>query len=519
MPLTHVCVWDPNAGYRRVTIEEACELHPYGASAGSGHFICELCAQNVLLTAPGAYIQHFRHDPSSPNKECDERQAYFDPTYGRALKSLNSHVMPLRITVVGKEFSFQLGFFNPPDINAYCSKIKILGDSHQKYEYSFDRIEAIGTTYLNVGDIPSQNYWLEYTDANSALKKYWSNKVPGVYSKGSFFDISSGKMLQLGGKANAHKPYYLLQRRPLYYQPDIDIKEVARTQSNSSTSWYLYRITVKTFSIYSAQFFLKYSIFLTESPTKYYPIWPAYVENPYFIQHNSAELYLYLCGDDAELKTFPATCGTSVHQLDAADGGKLCKINTREKEQLISIGKSGALGFSYLLRNELKLIAPVPEVHIEDSYGTILDQEVYSSLPKSNRIIVTAQFDGKVVFLKNGSIQSVSWLSADQAVTVDHLSFGSEIHIFQGCDRIRRIKFERNCSDLDAKAIDIALVKELNATHGNVISISHSFGTIGAKLDKYPQTKMWVYASLRNGKISRDAYQILVNFINGNNWR
>lgn len=69
MPLTHVCVWDSKIGYRRITVEEACKMYPYGASARSGHFVCELCAQNVLLTAPGMNVQHFRHDPASPNKE------------------------------------------------------------------------------------------------------------------------------------------------------------------------------------------------------------------------------------------------------------------------------------------------------------------------------------------------------------------------------------------------------------------------------------------------------------------
>lgn len=29
MPLTHVCVWDGKAGYRRVSIEEACSMYPY----------------------------------------------------------------------------------------------------------------------------------------------------------------------------------------------------------------------------------------------------------------------------------------------------------------------------------------------------------------------------------------------------------------------------------------------------------------------------------------------------------
>lgn len=148
MPLTHVCVWDSKTGYRRVTVEEACEMYPYGASARSGHFVCELCAQNVLLTAPGMNVQHFRHDPASPNKECDERQASFDPNYGRSLRALNSHIMPLRLVVTGSIFSLQLGFFYPPDNKAHCDKIKIAGDSHQVYEYSFERIERIGTTYL-----------------------------------------------------------------------------------------------------------------------------------------------------------------------------------------------------------------------------------------------------------------------------------------------------------------------------------------------------------------------------------
>ena len=99
MSLTHVCVWDSEIGYRRISIGEACEMFPYGVSASSGHLVCELCAQNVLLTGRGINVQHFRHDPNSPNKECEERQIYFDPNYGRTLRSLNSHVMPLRIVV------------------------------------------------------------------------------------------------------------------------------------------------------------------------------------------------------------------------------------------------------------------------------------------------------------------------------------------------------------------------------------------------------------------------------------
>lgn len=61
MPLTHVCVWDGKAGYRRVSIEEACSMYPYTVSANSEIFVCSLCAQPVCLTAPGIQRRNFRH--------------------------------------------------------------------------------------------------------------------------------------------------------------------------------------------------------------------------------------------------------------------------------------------------------------------------------------------------------------------------------------------------------------------------------------------------------------------------
>ena len=223
MPLTHVCIWDPKIGYRRVSISEACKLHPMGASAKSGYFVCELCAQNILLTQPGYVAQHFRHDPSDPNKECDERQNYFDPNYGRKINGLNSHVMPLRISVQNTNLSLELGFFFPPSRNARCDRIKISADSQIPFEYSFERIESFGTTYLNVGSIPGRSYTIEYINATAELKKFWSDKVQGIHSTGSFFDGRTRQLLQQGGKAYAGNQYYLLQKGSLWFVPsDIE---------------------------------------------------------------------------------------------------------------------------------------------------------------------------------------------------------------------------------------------------------------------------------------------------------
>ena len=256
MSLTHVCVWDPKIGYRRVSIDEACALHPYGVSARSGYFVCELCAQNVLLTAPGANVQHFRHDPSSPNKECDERQSSFDPTYGRFLHGLSSHIMPLHIQMAGTKFILQLGFFSPPDSKARCEKIKIATDSHQVFEYSFERIARIGTTYL-----------------------------------------------------------------------------------------------------------------------------------------------------DAELKAYP----TITNSL-STEGGRLYKLYSQERTQLISLGKAGALGFSYLIKQPLNKKAEAPLIKITDQDGNELNEGIYTKLPKSKLVSIVSQYDGKAVVFRNGELKYISRL-------------------------------------------------------------------------------------------------------------
>ena len=266
MPLTHVCVWDSEIGYRRVTVEEACEMYPYEVSASGSQFVCELCAQNVGFSKArvDTGTRYFFHSSAAQNKDCEDRQIQLSRAGSQRLVSLNSHTMPLRIAVNGSNFSLELGFFYPPDQRAFCDRIKIAGDSHQIFEYSFERIERVGTTYLNVGSIPSNIYVVEYINANWELSKYWSNKIPGISKVGSLFDGINGRILQPGGKAYFGSFYYLLQRSPLNSFPtDIEAAEITRTRVHSFT-WYLYRIDVKRFSEYSAKFFLKYEIFLTE---------------------------------------------------------------------------------------------------------------------------------------------------------------------------------------------------------------------------------------------------------------
>ena len=510
MALNHVCIWDPKVGYRRVTIREACKIHPFGASAESGYFVCELCAQNVLLTQPGLVVQHFRHNPAEPNKECDERHKHFDPTYGRAINGLNSHVMPLRISVHNTNLSLELGFFSPPNRNARCDRIRISTDSQDAFEYSFERIESVGTTYLNVGSVPSRSYTIEYVNATAELKKFWSDKVQGIHLTGSFFDGRTRQLLQQGGKAYAGNQYYLLQKGWLSSVPsDIEATEMAIKTGSQLTSWHLYRIRVRRFSELAAKFFLRYAIFLTEKPTEFYPIWPAYVADPYFIYHNSEECYFYLCGDDAELKSYPPT--SNVRKVQ---DGKLYRLFTQRREQLISIGKSGALGFSYLIKQPLKKEAKLPSVTITDTTGNELNEDTYSKLPISKIISVSCQYDGRAVVQRKDKTEYVYRMSADQDLQIDGLSFGTEIHFYQGCDCVRTIRFEQKKANDTVLISDDVLVKKLKTCSGPMIPVTHAIGTLAGKYSAYPKTKQWLYTVLRHGEIPRDAYRILLNSTN-----
>ena len=511
MPLTHVCVWDSEIGYRRVTVDEANELYPYEVPSSRGHFVCELCAQNVGFSKArvDTGTRYFFHSSAAQNKDCEDRQIQLSNAASQRLSSLSSHTMPFRIAVNGSTFTLQLGFFYPPDHKAHCDKIKIANDTHQTYEYSFERIERIGTTYLNVGTVPSRIYGIDYVNANAELKKYWSNKVIGVSATGSLFDGRTGHILLPGAKAFSTNSYYLLQKRQLTITPkDLQIQEISRVRSTDYSIWYLYKIHVKQFSARAAKFFLSYSIFLTEKPTKFYPIWPVYIEDPLFIYHNSSNFYFYLCGDDAELKSYPATSNA----LDTHDG-KLYKLYTREREQLISLGKAGALGFSYLIKQPLSKKAAQPKLTIKDFSGAELIEDSYTKLPKSKYILVSCQYNGKAIVRRGQKIEHIYKISSEQDLLIDGLSLGTEICFYHGCDCIRTIRFEQPQIDTSTTELDRVLIAKLQTCTGPTVSIPHSFGSLVRKYEAYPQTKKWLYTALRQGVISRKALRILISDI------
>lgn len=518
MPLTHVCVWDSKVGYRRISTDEASTIfHEGNVSVDSGHFMCELCAQNVGLSKvrKDTGNRYFYHSRGEQDKTCEDRQQSYD----RPMTSLNSHPMPIRIKVNSISFVLQIGFFLPSKngmLNPSCEKIKISGDFPKAYEYNFSRIESEGITYLDVGNYPSRKYRLEYIASTPDLERLWPSAISGIEPAGTLFDCQSGKILQAGSKAYVQKSYYLLKRGILDPTSDITVQEITQFQVSSFGTWHLYQISSRCFSKRAAQFFFRYSIFLTENQVKLYPIWPVCISDPYFIYHELPDVFLYMHGNNVELKSYPVTSGYLALKSQNTENGQLIRIYAREREQLLSLGISGALGFTYLIKRRLDMQASVPSVRPYNANEKELELDHYASIPPKKYITITAPFDGKVIVIRDQKIFFIGRLVPDVPLTVDSITFGTEIHIYQGCDKVRTVCFRKETISDDTRLIDQKLYYQLKTCHGEMITLPHSTGALAEMLDDFPKTKQWLYSSVRKGRVPRSAYQKIINFIDNN---
>lgn len=508
MPLTHVRArLEGEIGWRHITIEEACKKYDYTVPARCDYFECELCGERVGLAK--AQTRYFFHEHSN-SRDCEDRQIQMDSYERNYVHSLSSHTMPLRIETHDETFELKIGFFYPPN-SAKCEMIKITGKPNTKpFQYSFERILGKGISYLSVGDVPSESYQLEYIDAESGLEEYWPIEIPGVNKRsGAFFDCAHDqRMIRPGGRACSGYTYYFLHCDPIYFNlfPDIDWIEVAKKRINSNLTWHLYRVRAKNFSRNAADFFMRYSVYLREKPSDFYPIWPVYVRDPYFIYHNSDYIFLYLQGDDMTLESYPSGVASRVTEIQ--DDAKIYRLRTQEKEQLVSIGRSGLLGFAYLMRRQLGKTIQPPKIMLADCDGNELKDETYSKIPRRKYISVRCNYDGRAVAQRNGKIVRIYELTGGEHLIIDSLSFGTEIDFYQGLDCVRTIRFEQEVT-AEETFNDEVLVKRLMSRKEPMIPVTHAIAVIASGYAKYPKTKRWLYATIRQGKISRKALKLL----------
>ena len=514
MALEHVSIWEPESGYRHISIEEAEVIYPEGVSSSSRKFACELCGQYVTLTKKGENKQHFRHQPG-PDKYCIEKNASYLYHFPHIL---SRHPLPLRIIVNTdrRTYSLQLGFTPLPE-DIICKKIHIKSATGS-YNYNFiDHIIPWKISFVNVDPIPSSNYKIEYVDASDRLKNFWPNYVEGIEAKGALFEKSSGKMLVSGCKAYFEEKYYLLCKYKPSTRADITFTEIAGHVSNSYTSWHIYEVSIENFSKDSADFFMRYSVFLSSRPSELYPIWPACAVDPNFVYYSmttnkTARVYFYMSDGNNEVKLFPERADCVDRSTGDVENSQLVGITASGLEQLVSIGMHGSRGFTYLYPKSEYTRGESPRLIVCDIKEVEINEELCFALPKSGILLIDPPFDGKVVVRRNGKVKNVVKLGGGTRCEISGIIFGTTLEFYQGCDLIRVIDFKREKVATGYLQDDIEMLKRLQNAGGSIISVPHSFGAATLKFRAYPKTQAWLIKTVRSGKMTAGAYKATVKY-------
>lgn len=508
--LNHVCMWSEH-GWINVTAEEAAAIHPGGTvSSHSGLFMCDLCGQSVTFTDGQIRDRYFKHSKKEVDKTCPERTfgSSYSPSY-----SPSEHELPIKLIVPNStSFRLELGLiYVPPSILAkqLIKKIEIKNANGQPYIYSFERLNEGTTTYLPIGEEPSENYFLS---VSSELSGYWPKKIKGVSENGSIFDVQTGKMLLLDADLQVQKAYYLLTRSYFRIQSwkeaGIHIEKICE-----KNNWRVYCIEATELNETAAKIFLRLHCRLTDTPTEIYPIWPIYIKNPYVVKHNKPEMIMHLSGGrQLDPKCFPKASIVK-DPCPSKDLGQVIRIACNERQQLISAGKANVLQYFYFWKEPLTDTLPQVEITVKDGKGNPIEAGIQFAIPSNNELIVFAPYDGSVLLKKDDLIVRKITLPSNRRTVIDRLQFGITVQISQGLDIVWSCTFVKEQTKREISSSDEELYNKLISFKGKMIPISHSLGSVVTKLPDYPKTAEWITLMVRKGIAPVDAINYLKKHI------
>ena len=504
--LTHVCMWTDKE-WKRISAEEAAKLHPGGTvSSKSGLFMCELCGQYVLLTDGNVKIRHFRHSSAEESKDCPERRVA--TSYNHSYKE-NDHELPVKITIVSKtKICLELGLIRIPS-DLYSEELVIelsSPNSIDKHVYSGERLNAEGITYVPLGETPYAEYRLSVSKGNPKINSYWPPIIKGINYSGTLFDGKTGIKLPEDSDVTVGKKYYLLMQSTLFnsYQ-HMQIEKLCTTTKGYNT-WNVYSVMAKEFNESTAKFFLKYHCRLTENIAAIVPVWPAYVENPYTISHNDNEMTLLVKGN-VDFHSFPHVAS----QEYSCRQDKVIHLYTYNRQQMISVGRSKSLQYTYFMKMPLNQKTELPKVHITDVSGNDWPNGEINQLLEGKIIKITSPFDGLLFIIKDKIIMEKRILSANKTTEVDNISWNCQLKVYVGMDLVWECLFCKK--EKEGSIEEEAFLQRLKNLGGPEMRIAHSLGSVASRLEQYPKLRRWVYECIRKGYMSRKAYLELQQFI------
>ncbi len=504
--LTHVCMWSNNV-WEPITAEQAAKLHPDGGgtvSAHSGLFMCELCGQYVILTDGDIRRRYFKHSAYEKSKDCPERtsRAGYSISY-----SSQEHDLPIRITgVSSSSFRFEVGLIRAPisSLNKdFRIEIKPKGVSDISYVFTKERLNYDKITYLSIGERPFEKYILSFQNGSDKLHEFWPPEIKGIDPEGTLFEKPSGKKLSSDADVEIEKEYYLL-KRGIYKKSysSMRIVEIMQKRIGRET-WTLYVVSASALNEDAARFYLDFHCRLTERPVSLQPVWPLFVEGNYIVKHNQNSMYMLVDGNVALVKTFPHV---TVNPLND-NIPKLYEVPCSSRQQLISVGRTQALQYTYFWKEPLDQVELHPKVSVTDLSGVKVDPGETNTLPRNKTLRFKSTFDGELIIFNNNRVVDKRKISADKTIELDGLAYNLSVKVVIGLDVIWEINFKKQ-QPLAAKD-EIEILKHITQVSGVTIPAPHSLYNMLAGMNCYPQIRQWVRKCIKNGIIYEQSYRKL----------
>lgn len=511
--LTHVCMWSGN-GWKRITAEQAAKMHPGGTvSAHSGLFMCELCGQYVTLTDSGVQTRHFRHSAHEKSKNCPERT--FESGYSISY-SPQEHDLPIRITdIFATSFRFELGLLRAPISSLskeFCVEIKPKGVTGISYVFAKERLNCESITYVPIGERPFEKYLLNLKNGSSKLLEFWPAEINGIDPEGTLFEKTSGKKLTYDADVEIEKEYYLLKRGYFYRKSSdsVQIKKIVQKQFGGEP-WALYVVSASTFSEEAARFFLDFHCRLTDHPVSLQPVWPLFTEGNYIVNHSQESMYVLVEGNIATVKTFPSALVKRLN-YDVLYP-KLYEVYCSGRQQLISVGRTQALQYTYFWKERLIQDGLEPEISVTDLSGSEINPGETNILPDNKTLVFKSTFDGELVKFNNNRIVDRRKMFADKQVELDGLSYGVSVQVIIGLDIVWRINFKKQQDTIINDEAEI--LRQIISTSGVSISVPHSLRNILCGMSRYPKICQWIQKCLKEDSINEQAYRRLQDIYRG----
>lgn len=506
--LNHVCVWS-STGWKRITVEEVLGEKPYGGiSARSGLLMCELCGQYVTL-ANGPKIQpYFKHSRSEDDKSCEERTFGNGGTYRRY--DIQPHELPLRLKYTMNSISLEVGLLSlSAEVRSQYpgNYIYIQPKGRSTLQFSFERLQTDQITYLNVGK-PATEYKILTKFSDSEISRVWPKTIKGVDARSTLFDARTGKKLPYDADVIVNQEYLLLLGASAlltYNAKSISIQQVS---GGAIDGWRLYRVKAYDLSESSAKFFLQYHARLTTKPVSVLSLWPACINTPYLIQYDSKYLFMYLQGD-ATPYFYPVSTANQTW-TDRNDNVKLVSISGNIRQQLLSVGRSNALTYTYTRKQPIERSVSCPTVIIRDMQSNVLNEDVYAVIPQGDAVEVETKFDGvAIISIEEECIQQV-FLHGRERTLIGSLKKGMTIQFIIGNDCVRTLSFPaKNGKDAVSEKDDISLLRRLQKSTGRTVIPDHSLAVAALYMKDLPASREWLLTQLKRGRISTNALNLV----------